>query len=56
VVSIKPQEADAHFGWLGRFAMHDMPASSTLTRQKLNWTPVGPGLITDLDGMDYTQA
>jgi nucleoside-diphosphate-sugar epimerase len=56
VVSIKPEEADAHFGWLGRFAVHDMPASSALTRQKLNWTPVGPGLITDLDGMDYSQA
>jgi nucleoside-diphosphate-sugar epimerase len=56
VVSIKPEEADAHFGWLSRFAVHDMPASSGLTRQKLNWTPVGPGLIADLDGMDYSQA
>jgi nucleoside-diphosphate-sugar epimerase len=56
VVSIKPEEADAHFGWLGRFAAHDMPASSALTRQKLNWTPNGPGLIADLDGMDYTHA
>jgi nucleoside-diphosphate-sugar epimerase len=56
VVSIKPEQAEAHFGWLGRFAGHDMPASSALTRQKLNWTPAGPGLIADLDGMDYTQA
>jgi len=56
VVSIKPEEAEAHFGWLGRFAVHDMPASSAVTRQKLNWTPTGPGLIDDLDGMDYTQA
>jgi nucleoside-diphosphate-sugar epimerase len=56
VVSIKPDEAEAHFGWLARFAMHDMPSSSAITRQKLNWTPSGPGLITDLDGMDYTQA
>jgi nucleoside-diphosphate-sugar epimerase len=56
VVSIKPEEAEAHFGWLSRFAVHDMPASSALTRQKLNWTPTGPGLIADLDGMDYTQA
>jgi nucleoside-diphosphate-sugar epimerase len=53
VVSIKPEEAEAHFGWLGRFAAHDMPASSALTRQKLNWTPTGADLITDLDGMDY---
>jgi nucleoside-diphosphate-sugar epimerase len=56
VVSIKPEEAEAHFGWLGHFAKHDMPASSALTRQKLNWTPTGPALIADLDGMDYTQA
>jgi nucleoside-diphosphate-sugar epimerase len=56
VVSIKPEQAEAHFGWLGHFAVHDMPASSALTRQKLNWTPAGPGLIADLDGMDYSQA
>ncbi len=53
VVSIKPEEAEAHFGWLARFAGHDMPASSALTRQKLNWNPTGPGLIPDLDGMNY---
>jgi nucleoside-diphosphate-sugar epimerase len=56
VVSIKPEEAEAHFGWLARFAGHDMPASSALTQEKLNWKPTGPGLIADLDGMDYTQA
>jgi nucleoside-diphosphate-sugar epimerase len=56
VVSIKPEEAEAHFGWLARFAGHDMPASGALTQQKLNWKPTGPGLIADLDGMDYTQA
>jgi nucleoside-diphosphate-sugar epimerase len=56
VLSIKPEEADAHFGWLGRFAVHDMPASSAITRQKLNWTPTGRGMIADLDDMDYTQS
>lgn len=56
VVSIKPEEAEAHFGWLARFARHDMPSSSALTQEKLNWKPTGPGLITDLNGMDYTQA
>ena len=55
-VSIKPEETEAHFGWLSRFAGHDMPSSSTITRQKLNWKPTGAGLIVDLDGMDYTQA
>jgi len=56
VVSIKPEEVEAHFGWLARFAGHDMPSSSVLTQKKLNWKPTGPGLIADLDGMDYSQA
>ncbi len=56
VISIKPEQAEAHFGWLARFAEHDMPSSSALTQEKLNWKPTGPGLIADLDGMDYTQA
>ena len=56
VISIKPEETQAHFGWLGMFAGLDMPASSALTQEKLSWKPVGPGLIADLDGMDYTQA
>src|SRR5450631_3211661 len=56
VVSIKPEEVEGHFGWLATFAGLDMPSSSALTKQKLNWKPTGPGLIADLDGMDYTQA
>jgi nucleoside-diphosphate-sugar epimerase len=56
VVSIKPEEAEAHFGWLAPFASLDMPSSSALTQRRLNWKPTGPGLIADLDGMDYTQA
>jgi nucleoside-diphosphate-sugar epimerase len=56
VISIKPEKAQAHFGWLARFAEHDMPSSSAVTQEKLNWKPSGPGLIADLDGMDYTQA
>ncbi len=56
VISIKPEETEAHFGWLARFAGHDMPSSSAITRQKLNWKPTGPDLITDLDNMDYTQS
>ena len=53
VISIKPEEAEAHFGWLARFIGHDMPASSAITRQKLNWKPTGPGLIEDLRNMNY---
>src|ERR1700761_215634 len=54
-VSIKQEEAEAHFGWLARFAVHDMPSSSAITQKLLNWKPTGPGLITDLDGTDYAQ-
>ncbi len=56
VVSIKPEEAEAHFGWLALFAGQNMPSSSAVTRRKLDWKPTGPGLIADLDGMDYSQA
>ena len=56
VVSIKPEEAEAHFGWLAAFAKMSMPSSSALTQQKLEWKPAGPDLLTDLDRMDYTQA
>jgi nucleoside-diphosphate-sugar epimerase len=55
VVSIKSEEAEAHFGWLARFAGHDMPSSSAITQKKLNWKPTGPSLIEDLDNMDYSK-
>jgi nucleoside-diphosphate-sugar epimerase len=55
VLSITPEEAPKYFGWLAMFVAHDMPSSSAITRRKLNWTPTGPGLITDLDNMDYSQ-
>ncbi len=53
VVSIPADEAGAHFGWMSIFAGLDMPASSAWTRRTLGWNPKGPGLITDLDAMDY---
>jgi nucleoside-diphosphate-sugar epimerase len=53
VVSKSPEEAAAHFGWLGMFAGLDFPASSALTQQRLGWRPTGPGLIADLEQMRY---
>jgi len=55
VKSITPEEAEGHFGWLAMFARLDMPSSSAITRKKLGWTTSGPGLIADLDGMDYSE-
>ena len=48
VVAKSPEEAADHFGWLGMFAGLDCPASSALTRERLEWNPVGPALIPDL--------
>jgi len=55
-VSISPEEAQAHFGWLAMFAGFDMPASSAITRKKLGWNPTGPTLLTDLGNMRYSEA
>ncbi|MDR3674792.1 MAG: SDR family oxidoreductase [Acidobacteriota bacterium] len=56
VVSIAPEEAAKHFGWLGPFAGWDIPASSAHTREKLGWNPTGPSLISDLENMRYFPA
>jgi nucleoside-diphosphate-sugar epimerase len=56
VVSIAPEEAAGHFGWLAAFVGWDIPASSAQTREKLEWNPTGPGLISDLENMRYLQA
>ena len=47
--SLTPEEAKEHFGWFGSFVGLDMPASSTLTRQRLGWTPTGPSLAGDVE-------
>ena len=52
VVSLTGDDVAAHFGWMAMFAGMDMPASSAITRKKLGWTPVGPGLIADLEGLE----
>jgi nucleoside-diphosphate-sugar epimerase len=56
VVSLSPEEAPAHFGWLAMFAAFDMPASSAQTRQRLGWRPTGPGLVADLEQMRWAEA
>lgn len=53
VVSIAPEKAPEHFGWMAMFAGLDFPASSTKTREVLGWDPTGPGLIADLDAMKF---
>ncbi|HWE47869.1 MAG TPA: SDR family oxidoreductase [Caulobacteraceae bacterium] len=53
VKSLNPDQAAEHFGWMGLFVGMDMPASSAWTRERLGWTPEGPGIIADLEQMDY---
>jgi nucleoside-diphosphate-sugar epimerase len=54
VVSLSPEEAAGHFGWLGLFAGLDMPASSALTQERLGWRPMQKaGMIEDLDHMNW---
>lgn len=53
VVAIASEDAAGHFGWFAGFVGLDMPASSALTQQRLGWHPTGPGLIADLERMDY---
>jgi nucleoside-diphosphate-sugar epimerase len=53
VISLSPDEATDHFGWLCMFVSFDMPAASMQTRAKLGWEPKGPSLLSDLKEMDY---
>jgi nucleoside-diphosphate-sugar epimerase len=54
VVSLSPEQAQAHFGWLSTFASNDLRASSAQTRRKFGWNPTGPGLIADLERLSYS--
>lgn len=53
-VSISRDAAAEHFGWFALFAGMDLPASSARTREVLGWQPTGPGLVADLQAMDYS--
>lgn len=53
VTAIAPETAVDHFGWLGVFFSLDVPASSTLTRERLGWRPTQTGLLDDLEEGHY---
>jgi nucleoside-diphosphate-sugar epimerase len=53
VVSKSQEGAAGHFGWISHFFTLDGPASSAQTRERLQWRPVQPGLIADLDSDHY---
>ena len=53
MVSVPPEQAGEHFGWLAPFLGADAPASSALTRDLLGWHPTQPGLLDDLGKGHY---
>jgi nucleoside-diphosphate-sugar epimerase len=53
LVSLTPEEAGAHFGWIAMFAGLDMPASSAKTQAALGWTPKEIGLLEDIGQKGY---
>ena len=55
VVSVSPEDAVGHFGFLGFLLPLDSPASSEHTRAVLEWEPTHPGLLEDL-GQDHYYA
>jgi nucleoside-diphosphate-sugar epimerase len=54
-VSIPVERAQGHFGFLSIAVPVDNPTSSTLTRERLGWTPVNPGLLEDIEQGHYFQ-
>jgi nucleoside-diphosphate-sugar epimerase len=54
--SIASEDAEAHFGWIGRFFGMDITASSTRTGELLAWTPTGPTLFEDIAAGAYAPA
>lgn len=53
VRSVAAADAAAHFGFLGLAWGLDMPATSVLTQKLLDWHPVQPGLVADLEAGHY---
>jgi nucleoside-diphosphate-sugar epimerase len=56
VASKTREEANEHFAWFAQFAAGDLPASSQWTRERLDWRPKQPGLLSDVDQTYYFQA
>lgn len=49
VVSIPPERAVEHFGFLGYFFSRNNPVSSKITRDELGWEPQNLGLLEDIN-------
>jgi nucleoside-diphosphate-sugar epimerase len=56
VVSIAPEDAVEHFGFIGAFFAMNLPASSADTQRRFDWIPDGPTLIDDIEAGAYSHA
>lgn len=52
-ISVAPEDAEDHFGWIGRFFGMDGSATNERTRELLGWTPTGPTLLEDIAAGAY---
>ncbi|MGW5103265.1 SDR family oxidoreductase [Streptomyces sp. NPDC004100] len=55
VLSLTGEEAEARYGFVGRFTGVDNPTSSALTRELLGWRPTETELLADLEEGHYFQ-
>jgi nucleoside-diphosphate-sugar epimerase len=53
VTSVAPDDAVAHFGFIGTFFAMDLAASSERTRERFGWQPTGPTLLEDIAAGAY---
>ncbi|MYW63134.1 NAD-dependent epimerase/dehydratase family protein [Streptomyces sp. SID8379] len=53
VASVAPEDAMAHFGWLGAIISVDQPASGAHTQELLGWRPTEPTLLADIEQGHY---
>src|ERR1039458_2401772 len=53
VISVSSEDANEHFGRMGRFFSADATASNTITRSLLGWEPTHQGLLEDLSEGHY---
>lgn len=51
--SLRPEDAEAHFGPLAMWVAGTGPATSDWTRRTLDWAPSEVGLLADIDRPDY---
>ncbi len=49
IKSLKDEEIDSHFDWMGRFIRFDSYATNQKTKELLDWEPTHIGLLEDME-------